>query len=141
MVPPASAARGAGPRLGISVVFTSPDATAAALKTAQTLSRRLRAKITLVVPVVVSYQLPIENPAVPLAWSRERLLRLVEETGVDADIRIYTCRDLDLKLAEVLKPHSLVVVGREPQWWRMRAKRLARRLRRQGHEVILAERE
>ena len=51
-------------RLNISVIFTSVEATLAALKKAGALASSLGARITLVVPQVVPYPLPLESPPV-----------------------------------------------------------------------------
>jgi hypothetical protein len=44
-------------------------------------------------------------------------------------------------LAAVLEPHSLIVLGARKRWWPTQEKRLARKLRRAGHEVILEEKD
>src|SRR5204863_2988659 len=51
-------------RLNISVVFTSVEATLIALKEAAALASRLAAWITLVVPQIVPYHVPLESPPV-----------------------------------------------------------------------------
>ena len=128
-------------RLNICVVFTSLEETTAAMRAAGKLADRLGVLITLVVPVVVSYQLPLEQPPVPRYWNEERLRALAAEAGVETRVRIYPCRDFLDKLKEVVKPRSLVVIGGKSFWWFSSANRLARLLRRLGHEVILAETE
>ena len=54
---------------------------------------------------------------------------------------IYLCRDRVETLTAVLSPHSLVVIGGRKRWWPTAEKRLARKLRRAGHEVIFTETE
>jgi hypothetical protein len=49
------------------------------------------------------------------------------------------CRDRVETLRKVLKPHSLVVIGGRRSWWPTPENRLARQLRRSGHEVVFAE--
>jgi len=44
-------------------------------------------------------------------------------------------------LKAVLSQRSLVVVGGHKRWWPTPEKRLARKLRRAGHEVIFTETE
>jgi hypothetical protein len=127
--------------LTISVVFTSVNATLAALRTAAALANRLHARITLVVPEVVSYQLPLDRPPILHDWNKRRFHVLASKSSVETTVRFYLCRDRDETLARVLKPHSLVVIGRRKRWWPAAENRLASRLRKLGHEVILAETE
>jgi len=54
-------------------------------------------------------------------------------------VQLYLCRDDMDTLNKILKPHSLVVVGGRTRFWPTQAQRLARRLRKSGHEVILTE--
>lgn len=128
-------------RLNISVVFTSVKATLNALRTAGTLANKLHAYITLLVPEVVSYQLPLNRPPVLHDWNEKRFRVLAAESPVDTSVRFYLCRDRDETLARVLKPHSLVVIGGKKRWWPTAESRMANRLRKLGHEVVLAETE
>jgi hypothetical protein len=128
-------------RLNISVIFTSVDGTKAALRAAGTLANRLGARITIVVPEVVPYHLPLNKPAVPQDWNERRFRVMAAESPVDTTVRFYLCRDREETLASNLKPHSLVVIGGKDRWWPTSESRLAGRLRRLGHEVIMAETE
>jgi len=130
------------PRLNISVVFTAIDSTLAALKHAGAMANSLGARITLLVPQVVPYPLPLTSPPVLLDFSERRFRVMAGTTQVETRVRIYLCRDRLDTLATVLRPHSLVVIGGRKRWWWPRAeKRLANRLRRAGHEVIFSEME
>ena len=128
-------------RLNISVVFTSAEVTQTALRMASALAGKLQARITLIVPEVVSYQLPLHQPPVVHDWNVKRFQALAAESPVETSVRFYLCRDRDETLARELKPHSLVVVGGKKRWWPTAESRLASRLRKLGHEVILAETE
>jgi len=138
--PPADA-RAAESTLEIAVVFTTVHSTLAALKKAGVLASELSARITLVVPQVVPYPLPLTNPPVPLAFN-ERMFRVIAgQSSIETSVRLYLCRDsLDTVLA-VLPPHSLVVLGARARGWLSPERRLARKLRRAGHEVVVTERE
>jgi len=128
-------------RLNISVIFTSVEATLAALKKAGTLASSLGARITLVVPQVVPYPLPLESPPVLLDWNERRFRVIAGESPVETTVRLYLCRDSVETVKSALSPRSVVVVGGRKGWWRStREKRLARKLRRAGHEVIFTER-
>jgi hypothetical protein len=130
-----------GPRLSISVVFTSVELTLAALKRAGTLAASLGARINLLVPQIVPFPLPLESPPVLIEWSERRFQVLAGVSQVETAVRIYLCRDRLETLELVLVPRSIVILGARRNWWPSAEKRLARRLRRCGHEVILAETE
>ena len=60
-------------KLDISVVFTSVDATLAALKEAGSLASSLGGRITLIVPQIVPYPLPLTSPPVLVDFNERRL--------------------------------------------------------------------
>jgi hypothetical protein len=127
--------------IDIAVVFTSVEATLVALKRAGTLASRLNARLTLVVPQVVPYPLPLTSPPVLLDWNERRFRVVASESPVEARVQLYLCRDSLDTLTAVLHPRSLVVVGGRKRWWPTSEERLARKLRRAGHEVIFTETE
>jgi hypothetical protein len=129
------------PRLNVAVVFTSVEATLAALREAGLLAARLGGRITLLVPQVVPYPLPLSSPPVLIDWNERRFSVLAAESPVETTVRLYLCRDRMETLLKVLTPHSLVVVGGPKRWWPNGEKSLVRKLRRAGHEVIFKETE
>ncbi len=128
-------------KLDISVVFTSVDATLAALKEAGNLASSLGGRITLLVPQIVPYPLPLTSPPILVDFNERRLRVIASHCRVETRVSIYLCRDPLETLQAVLKPQSLVVVGSRKRWWLTREKRLARKLRRFGHQVVVTERE
>jgi hypothetical protein len=128
-------------RLNVAVIFTSVQSTLAALKKAGALANRLSGRITLVVPQVVPYPLPLTSPPVLLDWNEKRFRVIASESSVETTVQIYLCRDRLETLTAVLSPRSLVVVGGRKRWWPTAEQRLARRLRRAGQEVIFTETE
>jgi len=126
-------------RLNIVVVFTSANATAEALKKAGNLAESLGAHISLVVPQIVPYPLPLTSPPVLLDFQEKRFREIASKSSVDVLVQLYLCRDARETLKKILTPHSLVVVGSRKRWWPTSEARLARQLKRAGHEVILAE--
>ena len=130
------------PRLNIAVIFTSVDATLGALKKAGALANRLSARITLFVPQIIPYPLPLTSPPVLLDWNERRFRVIASRSPVETRVLLYLCRDRLETLSTALTPGSLVVVGgRKRGWWPTSEKRLARQLRRAGHEVIFTETE
>jgi hypothetical protein len=138
---PDEAVRQDSTRLGVVVVFTSVESTMHALRKAGALASRLNARISLVVPQVVPYPLPLTSPPVLLDFSERRFRVIAAESPVETTVRLYLCRDEMETLGAVLEPHSLIVLGGRRRWWPTREKRLARKLRRAGHEVILEEKD
>ncbi len=129
-------------RLNISVIFTSVEWTVAALRKAGALASSLGSRITLLVPQVVPYPLPLESPPVLLDWNEKRFRSIASESPVETIVRLYLCRDSVETLKNALSPKSVVVIGGRKGWWPFtREKRLAGQLRRAGHEVIFTETE
>jgi hypothetical protein len=128
-------------KLNIAVVFTSMEPTLAALKEAGKLANSLGARIKLVVPQTVPYPLPLETPPVLVEFNEHRFRVIASESSVETTVHIYLCRDPFETLVNVLNPGSLVVLGGQKRWWPTREKRLASKLRRAGHEVVLKETE
>jgi hypothetical protein len=137
---PAQNASGTGAQLNIAVIFTNSEGTGAALRAAGALAGHLNGRVTVFAPVEVSWHLPIERPAVSMEWNRRRFQALVSDCPVETRTRLILCRDSWEILRRVLSPRSLIVVGGRKHWW-TREVRLARRLRRLGHHVVLAEME
>lgn len=139
--PPSPATRRCEQQLNITVVFTSVEPTRAALKKAGTFASRLSAHIRLLVPQVVPYPLPLTCPPVLLDWNERRLRAIASESLVETSVLIYLCRDQLEALTSVLTTRSLVVIGGRKRRWLAPEERLARKLRRAGHEVIFTETE
>jgi hypothetical protein len=131
---------GTGARLNVTVVFTDSEGTTAALRTAGSLAKQLNGRVTVVAPIAVSWRLPVDQPPVAPEWNRRRFEALASECAVETTVRFYLCRDAWETLQRVLTPGSLVVVGGPKHWWSREA-RLAGKLRKLGHEVVLAETE
>jgi hypothetical protein len=123
----------------IAVIFTSIEATLSALREAGHLAGRLNARLALIVPQIVPYPLPLTSPPVSHEFNKKRFRVMAGDSRVETKVRICLCRDRDVALEAVLKPHSLVVIGGHGHWWHDPEKRLAHRLRRAGHKVVLAE--
>ena len=72
---------GLGPRLRVTVVFTTAEGTIAALRTAAGLAKNLGARMALVVTEVVPFHFPLDHPPVsieflerpPLTWFPNRV--------------------------------------------------------------------
>ena len=130
-----------GSELEISVVFTSIDGTLAALKGAGNLASSLGGRITLIVPQIVPYPVPLTSPPVSVDFNERRLRVISNDCRIETRVSVYLCRDSLETLQFVLKPHSLVVIGTRKSWWPTAGKRLAAKLRHFGHQVVVIEKE
>jgi hypothetical protein len=66
---------------------------------------------------------------------------IASQSPVATKVQIYLCRDQFETLKMVLNPSSLVLLAGPKRWWSTPERRLARKLRKAGHEVILKEME
>jgi len=130
-----------GGRLRIHVIFTNMPDTRAALFAAIDMAHEMESEIAVLVSQIVPFPLPIDNPPVPLDFASEQIRRLAELVQTNhASLQgfIYLCRNpLDTLLRE-LPARAIVVIGARARWPFSKSKRLARALRKNGHEVILA---
>lgn len=126
--------------LRIHVLFTSTAETLDALKSAAALSSGCSALIALLVPLIVPYPLPLEEPPVSLDFACRRITDLASSILPETELEayIYLCRNPVQTMLQVLRPHSLVLIGVHRRWFFSRSKRIAWKLRAQGHEVVLA---
>jgi hypothetical protein len=132
---------GGANNLDVSVIFTSVGPTLGALRKAAVFAKRLAGRITLVVPQIVPYPLPLSSPPILLDFNEKRFVTLCSESRVATTVCIYLCRDRLQALAKILRPSSVVVLGTRKRWWPTAESRLAKRLRSMGHEVVLVETE
>jgi hypothetical protein len=123
-------------RLEVKVLFTTHDGTIAALKLASTLSAQLGRHAVVLLLYPVPYTLPLSWPAVSKEFLEQRIRALERETPSEITVRIYICRSPRRSLSRILPPRSLIVVGGRKRWWGSYEQRVARRLTRDGHEVI-----
>jgi hypothetical protein len=120
----------------VAVIYTSGDATVAALQTAASLASRLKAHIVLVGLQLVPYPRLLNNPPVQTDFQERHLCAIARQAHVETEVRIYLCRDPLKALEMVLDPYSPILIGGRKRPWPTAESRLARALRRAGHEVI-----
>jgi hypothetical protein len=123
----------------VYVLATDVKGTRAALETAVPLARGSRARLEVLVPQVVPYPLPIDEPAEPAPFAVERYRRLLDDLRAKATIRMCLCRHADDVIVHTLPRAATVVVGGAAGTWRAsRDERLGHRLTRLGHRVVFA---
>jgi hypothetical protein len=125
--------------LEITVIFTSAEATVAAIDRAGALLNGLNGRISLVAAQSVPYPLPLERPPVLLDFNKRRLIEIASESPVKTTVHLYLCRWRMETLASVLKPGSVVVIGGRKRWWLTWERSLARKLECSGFPVIFLE--
>jgi hypothetical protein len=125
----------------IAVVFTSAESTRAALQRASAMASGPDARISLLAMQSVPFPRQLDDTPVSLSWIEGQLCGIANDCRLETSVRIYLCRNRVKTLQTVLQPDSLVVIGCRPRWWPTSEMRLARKLRRLGHLVILAETE
>jgi len=127
--------------LEVNVIFTTDEGTLAALKTANSLARRLGTRIRLLAPQPVPWVLPLTHPPVSIEFLKRRLLNMARqcEDAIEVHAELLLCRDRTQCLSQALRHNSLVVVGGKKHWWATREARLAQVLSSKGHHVIFAE--
>ena len=126
-------------RLEVNVIFTDPQGTAAALKTAGVLARDLGACIEVRAAIAVPYKLPLDKPPVSVDFLESLLCRLVCRPDLHTcrpGVHLYMCRDQIETLVRVLRPNSLVVISGREHWWPTAERRMAKALRSKGHRVV-----
>ena len=130
-------ARSQDPQLDVYVVYTTPERTKVALRVANGLARGLGARLTLLVAQIVQYPLPLDRPPVQADFTERALSELASGQDVDTNVKVYLCRDRDETVRHELTAESVVLIGSGAQWWHRAERRLAARLRHDGHHVIL----
>ncbi len=121
----------------VVVLHTTVEETLQALKTAAHLADGLSARIRLLVLEVVPYPLSLDRPNVPLPFTRRRFRTLAANSSIETNVDIHLVRDPDKIIESLLEPHSLVVMSAPRTWWPNAHRRVAKRLQRMGHQVVL----
>ena len=134
-----SAETDAHQELEIFVIFTDHPGTLAALRMAHRLSKKLDARLRLLMLYEVPYALPVTRPAVSVRFLENQLFTLASETPVGIAAHIYLCRDKRRTVRLLLKPRSIMILGGRKRWWPTAEDRLASVLKKDGHHVIFVE--
>jgi hypothetical protein len=123
--------------LQVTVLFTGVSETLRAMENAAEMARGLNATLRLLVAYVVPYQRPVEAPPVLVEFQEALFREIALESDLETRVNIVLCRDVQDAFRTHLSPRSVVVLGSPSHWWRTREERVARRLRRLGHEVFV----
>jgi hypothetical protein len=122
--------------LDIVVPYTTPQLTRLALREAQELALKLRARIRVLRMVAVPFPLDLRYPPFSLDVLREQTRQVAR--GIQAaEMVVFLTRDPEGSLLKILRPGSIVVIASERRWWRTAQERLQRTCERHGHQVAL----
>jgi hypothetical protein len=124
--------------LTVTVLFTDVPHTLDALSHAAVLSGNLNAKLRILVPVIVPYPLDLEEAPIDQRHLERRLTTVANGVGIPTRLNVVHCRDREQAVEKCLEPHSIVVIGWRRRFLFDRTARLARRLRKLGHHVVIA---
>jgi hypothetical protein len=121
----------------VNVIFTTEDATIAALRVAATLGRACNASVQLIAPqapiaIVDGDVLAANSPVHSDAFAA----RLAREIDVRVQVLVCVTRSVAAVARTLLRRHSLVVIGGRRSWLPTREERLRRALEAQGHFVL-----
>lgn len=129
-------------KMRVVVIATTPRSTVSALRAASGLAADLGAQVTLLAMEQVPLQFPLQKPPVSIDFLERKLHGLACEAnilGAEVLVQLCLCRSPLESLAAILRPHSLILIGRRKHWWEVRKRNLERFLSRLGHTVILGE--
>ena len=129
-------------RLEVNVIHTDPQGTAAALNAAGLLARGLSACVNVRAAIPVPRRLPINQSPVSVQFVEKLLRDLVGRINphtFESTVHLYVCRDRIETYLNVLKPNSLVLIGGRDHFWPTAARRMAKELRVNGHDVMFVE--
>lgn len=128
--------------LPITVPYTTPEGTLAALKASAVLARDLDVTLGLILTEVVPFRLPLDQPRVSVDFLKRRQEALVAQAGLEnreISVQICICRDTRETLGRLLPEPSLIVLGGRRRWWPTREQRLETFLARLGHQVVFID--
>ncbi|HEY1205905.1 MAG: hypothetical protein ABSH46_02065 [Bryobacteraceae bacterium] len=125
-------------KLEVVVIYTGVKQTLAALKAAANLAQGLAARIRLIVPQPVAFPAELDQPPVQKDFAERKFRTLAEQSAIETNVEIRLCRDWETGALDGLKPGSIVILGARMRWWPgTRERRLARALRKSGHQALL----
>jgi hypothetical protein len=133
-------ASGSAPDLRLFVVYTTPEATRAALRAASVTAGDLGALISLLVPQVVPFPLSIAAPDVNTTFLERSMAEIASGCEMEVHVSVLLCRDRVEAVLQNLPPQSIVLVGRRRRWGFGAYWSLIRALKREQHHAIPVDR-
>lgn len=124
--------------LEVVVIHTTLAGTREALRDAQSLAAELGMKLRLLDAEVVPYPLPLHAPPVHIPFIEERLRELTLQVDIETCVDVRLGRDRWETITRALPGNPLVIIGGRRRWWPTPENRLARKLQRDGYQVLFS---
>ncbi len=125
-------------RMEVAVIYAGMNQTLAALRAAARLAQGLVTRIRLIVPQPIPFPAQLDEPPVRKDFAERQFRTLAEKSGIETHVEIRLCREWETGAIDGLKPGCIVIMGARMRWWPgARERRLARALRKGGHQVLL----
>ena len=123
--------------LVFTILFTTVTDTLMVLHDMSRLLSQLRARIQIFVAYVIPYPLPIDKRTFNPDIRMRKLITLCKQMPITTRIDIWLCRDMLQCVHDGLTSRSVVLIGGRRSWWPLSFEnRVARQLKKDGHEVI-----
>ena len=127
--------------LQVVIPHRSPELTRSALKYAGSFAADLNVRLRLIDVHVVPYGVPLDHPTVNPKHLYRRIHQLAQESALPISAEVIFARDWEQGFRRALAPGTLVLMAMKRSWWPNKDKRLAARLRKQGHQVVWVDSE
>jgi hypothetical protein len=121
----------------VTVIFTNPRDTLAAVRAALAWKSDWAPRLFILAAHVAPYPLALGEPAVDLGVLKRAILQVGLSAGVEANVQIFLCRDRMETIGRVVHRGATVVVGARKYRWLGSGQRIARVLARTGRTVLL----
>lgn len=121
--------------LDLVVPFTTPELTRIAVDAANGMGTGLNANLRLVKVQVVPFPLDLDQSPVYIDFLKEQMSHFQSALPVAGEIRL--AREFEAGLEGTLGSESVVILATPRRPWTTHNERLAAKLRRAGHKVVL----
>jgi hypothetical protein len=123
----------------VSVVYTTVADTLEAARIGSVLANAMGVPLRLVHFRTVPPQVPVEALGGVSPLETDGFIQRLWQTGIQARIRVYLCRDEMGTLGFAFREHSIVVIGGRRSWLPTRAERWRHALEAAGHFVVFVD--
>ena len=121
----------------VVVLYTGPELTPVALKSAATLSTGLDFHLVLLAVHIVPYPLPLRPIETIESHLSAQLQTIAATSPRPVAARIVFARDIGEAVRQSVRPESLVLIGARKRWWRTWTDRWAHELATHGFRTAL----
>lgn len=121
----------------VFVIYTTHSSTHRALNAAARVASGRNARIRILVPQIVPYPLPLDRPEIDPAHLERKFTTAFQDSEMSTTVDILPCRDPWDAIHLALPSPSVVVIAGRSGWWPSAERAIARRLRKEGHHVVV----